>query len=214
MAAPSQVGLSTAGKVFFGSLCAGTFGLGCWQTQRLFQKQRLVESRQADLALEPTTTLMPASGRSNFRRVLLTGTFIHDQQVLVGPRGPPAGALPDGPGTSAAGMSASPQGFFVVTPMQLKLDSNNHAVDSTTVRTVLVNRGWIPRHLAPPSQHELQLRARRRQQQQLQQQQLYGGRVDTNNTHQPEQEPQELQWGRPEGTVHVTVVPAKAEGTY
>jgi cytochrome oxidase assembly protein ShyY1 len=217
MAVPaSQVGLSTAGKAFFGGLCAGTFGLGCWQSKRLLEKQELVASRQTDLAMEPSNHLTASAFTSDdtqksFRRVLLTGTFQHDRQVLVGPRGPPAGALPDGPGTSAAGMSQAPQGYFIITPLQL--DDNTDATS-----TVLVNRGWIPRHMAPPSEHEVQMQGRRQQHEVMKQQQQG---VDTHLQKQLEQQFQQQQrkqqvltWDQPQGTVHVTVVAAKGERTY
>jgi len=193
--AAQQVGLSLGGKAFFGSLCAGTFGLGCWQTSRLFEKQTLTEQRNADLAKEATadTTALQKEHAGSFRRVLLKGTFNHNQEMLVGPRGPPPGALPDGPGTSAAGMSSSPQGYFVITPMTVQ-DGQNH------LETVLVNRGWVPRHLAP-SLFEYQ-RAERMQQAKQ--------RRDP-STVIPETN--YWQWNRPENTVQVTVVPAKAEGT-
>jgi cytochrome oxidase assembly protein ShyY1 len=105
MAAPvSQLGLSIVGKVF-GSLCAGTFGLGCWQSQEL------VASRQSEVAMEPSLYLADAdASKGSFRRVRLTGTFQNDRQVLVGPRGPPPGASPDGPGMNAVGTSQVPQG--------------------------------------------------------------------------------------------------------
>lgn len=208
-AAAAQVGLSTGGKVFFGSLCAGTFGLGCWQSSRLLEKQELVKSRQTDLAMEPATALTESAftsddAQKSFRRVLLTGTFQHDKQVLVGPRGPPQGALPDGPGTSAAGMSQAPQGYFIITPMQL--DDGN---------PVLVNRGWIPRKMAPPSEHEVQMQARRQQHEVMkQEQQGVDVRQQQQQHQQRQQQQQVLQWDQPRGSVHVTVVAAKGERTY
>jgi cytochrome oxidase assembly protein ShyY1 len=175
-----------------------------------------VASRQTDLAMEPSNHLTASAFTSDdtqksFRRVLLTGTFQHDRQVLVGPRGPPAGALPDGPGTSAAGMSQAPQGYFIITPLQL--DDNTDATS-----TVLVNRGWIPRHMAPPSEHEVQMQGRRQQHEVMKQQQQG---VDTHLQKQLEQQFQQQQrkqqvltWDQPQGTVHVTVVAAKGERTY
>ena len=224
MAVPaSQVGLSTAGKAFFGGLCAGTFGLGCWQSKRLLEKQELVASRQTDLAMEPANQLTASAFTSDdtqksFRRVLLTGTFQHDRQVLVGPRGPPAGALPDGPGTSAADMSQAPQGYFIITPMLLNTDNGDGNTDTSAASatsTVLVNRGWIPRHMAPPSEHEVQMQERRQQHEVMKQQQQG---VDAPLQKQLAQQYQQhvakqqvLSWDQPAGTVHVTVVAAKGE---
>jgi cytochrome oxidase assembly protein ShyY1 len=211
MAAPaSQVGLSLGGKVFFGGLCAGTFGLGCWQSKRLLEKQTLVESRQTDLAMEPSINLKDAdASKGSFRQVRLTGTFQHDRQVLVGPRGPPQGALPDGPGTSAAGMSQAPQGYFIITPMQL----NNP--DVTSHATVLVNRGWIPKHMSPPTEHEVQMQERRHQHELMKQQQQGGMDPRQQQEYQSRQQQQQiLQWDQPQGTVVVTVVAGKGERTY
>ena len=107
----AAAGLSPLGKAFFGSLCAGTFGLGCWQTQRFFEKQELVKKREYDLSLDP----LPLSDNedvSSLRRRVVNGTFHHEKEVLVGPRGPPPGAMASsGPssGRSEGGMSSSPQ---------------------------------------------------------------------------------------------------------
>jgi len=177
MASP-QAGLSAAGKVFFGTLCVGTFGLGVWQSSRFFEKQEMVKAREADLAMEPTNHI-PKEFKSTFRRIQLQGTFQHNKELLVGPRGPPPGALPDKPGSSAQGMSSSPQGYFVLTPF---------VVDDSSI--VLINRGWVPRHLAASD-----LRRRRQQQEQ----------------HPSQSHPHFLQWDRPHDKVQVTVVPAKTE---
>jgi len=117
---------------------------------------------------------------SHFRRYTFVGTWLHDQECLIGPRGPPPGALPDQPGSSAGGMSSAPQGYFVVTPLVVNFlwernhapatTSNGNSAKTTTTTTrswwgsksassstnhdtsnnnvvILVNRGWIPRHL-------------------------------------------------------------------
>jgi hypothetical protein len=54
----------------------------------------------------------------NFCRLQLSGRFDHRREFLVGSRGPPPGALPDRPGSSAAGsMTAAPQGYYnVISP--------------------------------------------------------------------------------------------------
>jgi cytochrome oxidase assembly protein ShyY1 len=46
MAAAS--GLSPAGTLFFSSLCASTFGLGCWQAQRYVEKIEQIEQREEE----------------------------------------------------------------------------------------------------------------------------------------------------------------------
>ena len=45
--------LGTSGIVFFGGLCVGTFGLGCWQLERLLEKWDAIEDREEQLHLSP-----------------------------------------------------------------------------------------------------------------------------------------------------------------
>lgn len=141
MAAPSAasaagrkvVGISLGGKMFFGGLTAGTFGLGCWQVQRYNQKIDLIAERNGELAMEPTTDW--ESPQAPYRRKLLEGRLLHNKEVLIGPRGAPIG----GPGTNTGGgMGPSPQGFMVLTPLQL--------IDGSLV---WINRGWVPRAMVP-----------------------------------------------------------------
>jgi len=191
--------LSTLGIVFFGSLCLGTFGLGCWQLQRLLEKQVLVEQRTNELQMPPRpvtqlSELIPALQNDNesttpsstsfafgannsFRRIELVGTFQHDKECLVGPRSPPSGLLPDKPGSSGQqGMATAPQGFFVVTPLVLP-----------NKQVVLVNRGWIPREMAGPLQNM--------------------GRRSPPQTQTPSPTTSATrQWSRPTGQVSVTAV--------
>jgi len=185
--------LSASGAAFFGSLCAGTFVLGCWQARRLLEKVRLVERRDGDLRLPPApigSSKAAAEGLvladddgseggssdskggtvaapGGYRRIVLEGRFLHEGEMLVGPRGPPPGALPDRPGSSASGMSSAPQGYYVVAPFAVRCrdgDENEErgrsrwwlrprqkpeepqVSDAATV--VLVNRGWVPRQMA------------------------------------------------------------------
>ena len=94
------------------------------------------------LALRDPETLdlapVPSSADPRLLSVrTLSGCFDHEREVLLGPRGPPPGALADsGPnsGRSGGGLGSSPQGYFVITP--LLTDSNEE---------VLVNRGWTAR---------------------------------------------------------------------
>jgi len=165
-------GLSTSGTVFFSSLCVSTFGLGCWQAQRYFEKIEQVHQREKELAQDPVELEKDAkcslvesmaigdnrngdgaangaaNGTANantnveiargHRPVSLTGKFRHEDEILVGPRGPPLGALGQtGPnsGRSQGGMASSPQGFYCLTPFER----------ANKMGTVIVNRGWIPR---------------------------------------------------------------------
>lgn len=139
-------GLSTGGKAFFGGLCASTFGLGCWQVQRLYDKIEKIDDRQNQLQLSPTQDWR--NEEHPYRRRLVTGSFRHDKEVLIGPRGAPPGVSLPRQGLSAkksgsgqsSGMAPGPQGFFVLTPMELQ-DNNN--------KTVWINRGWVPKTMVP-----------------------------------------------------------------
>jgi len=137
--ASSKVPLSLGGKAFFGSLCAGTFGLGVWQTERYFGKVELVAKREEEMnmppiSLEPHAMMSKAefmklsnkkdikqdiddtdAAVAGFRRVYTRGIFRHEHEALVGPRGPPLDTLGNkGPlsGRSAGGMGTSPQVKF------------------------------------------------------------------------------------------------------
>ena len=214
-APPPPAALNLAGKMFFGSLCAGTFGLGCWQTQRLVEKQGLMTQRQEELAMDPVEynatadSISENSSKKSFRRFVLHGTFRHEHEFLVGPRGPPAGALPDAPGSSAKGMSSAPQGYFVITPMELttreqtteqstgwfgRRSSNSDNEASSAKNYVLVNRGWVPRTMVADDSRQRNMR------QQPQQQQLENSNL--------------LQWNRPTEPVQVVGVVTETERTY
>ena len=162
-----------AGKGFFGSLCAGTFGLGVWQTQRYFEKIDLVAEREQALVQPPLsqsdflhsttrTTTKTSNQSAAFRRIRFHGRFRYDKECLVGPRGPPPGALPNKPGYAAGGMSRAPLGYFVLTPLELldketKPETEKGGIFRRKVKVsqtqdsdlpfVWVNRGWIPRYL-------------------------------------------------------------------
>jgi cytochrome oxidase assembly protein ShyY1 len=125
--------------------------LGIWQTKRYFEKLDMVSKRKYDLMLDPMTfdewTLKNDANSSNnaattlstlstsYRRVTLHGKFDHTNTILIGPRGPPPGALAtSGPNSGlASGMSSSQQGYWVVTPLIIIGDerrSNSSSIDS------------------------------------------------------------------------------------
>jgi len=119
--------ISNSGIVFFSSLCASTFGLGCWQILRYNEKLGLIDKRTHELSLPPLTC---GNSDSGFRRVLLQGYYKHECEMLVGPRGPPTNLE----NTKIGGFSMNPQGYSIITPLEL----NNENRD-----IVLVQRGWV-----------------------------------------------------------------------
>lgn len=124
-----------AGGIFFSGLCIGTFGLGVWQTQRYFEKVEMLQKRDDDLSFVPvdfnewqTEKIVSkegdeSDGGRSYRRVRLQGKFQHVNEVLVGLRGPPAGALSaTGPNSGrGGGMSSGTQGYMVVTPLVISV---------------------------------------------------------------------------------------------
>lgn len=117
--------------IFFGLLClmpVVSAALGTWQVKRLKWKQELISRAENSLAL-PTLPLPPILNPNiveqefDFRRVTATGTFRHDQEMLVGPR------LFDGE-----------DGYYVVTPLERKDGSK-----------LLVFRGWIAKRFKEQS---------------------------------------------------------------
>ncbi|RDA89308.1 hypothetical protein CP532_6149 [Ophiocordyceps camponoti-leonardi (nom. inval.)] len=95
------------------------FALGTWQVQRLRQKTELI-AKLEDRLIRPPLPLPPHVDPSaledfDYRRVVASGHFRHDQEMLIGPR------IRDGQ-----------DGFLVITPLE-RQDAS----------TVLVNRGWI-----------------------------------------------------------------------
>ncbi|BFZ64579.1 surf-like protein [Saitoella coloradoensis] len=103
------------------------FALGTWQVYRRNWKLDLIEKYEARLDMPPA--ILPpnldATKAEEFdhRRILMKGHFLHDQEMLIGPR-----------------QWNGETGFHVITPFQRD--------DGTRV---LVNRGWIPRARADKS---------------------------------------------------------------
>jgi cytochrome oxidase assembly protein ShyY1 len=154
-----------------------------------------MDNRQAQLEMEPTTQL--ESTEYPFRRRLLQGTLRHDKEVLIGPRGAPPGVHMPAQGLSAMsgksssnqqqGLSSGPQGYHVLTPLELEEGSSDRKI-------VWINRGWVPKTMVPggdqPYRRQGPVEAARIQ--------------HTLATTQPK-------WTRPTGTVQVTAVQSQVE---
>ena len=225
----ADAGLSTLGTLFFGGLCASTLGLGVWQSRRYFEKVDQMAVREEEPAADPVPlSRFTANGAGethpesqqtsaqkqsrSFRRLATAGIYDHTREVLVGPRGPPPGALASSGPTSGrgagAGMSSSPQGYYVVTPLRIQVggsdsgengaggrwgwwkkksgDSGNGS-GSAEAATVLVNRGWVPMSFVKHAQGQRQKQK--------------DASNDTNSN----------TWSRPTGTVTVVGVETPTE---
>jgi surfeit locus 1 family protein len=183
------------GKAFFGSLCAGTFSLGVWQVERLVEKIQLMDKRNEQLAMEPSTNI-DAPAAMPFRRLWLQGILRHDKEVLIGPRSLPAGVHIPMQGLSAkigatsqksSGLSSGPQGYFVLTPLEL-------APGTSDPKMVWINRGWVPKHLVPGGNQPY-----RRQ-----------GPVEASKIHES-LEGQPVAWSRPTGSLKISAVRSQLE---
>ena len=95
-------------------------GLGMWQLQRLAWKNAEIQKIQVAQAMSVLGTLPQELDGLDYRRVILTGTFIHDKTMhMVG--------HPQGAG----------DGFYIVTPFKLEDDG----------RIIIINRGFSPKDM-------------------------------------------------------------------
>ena len=93
----------------------------------------------------------------SYRRVIIQGKFDHTNSVLIGPRGPPPGALAtsgpnSGMGGGGGGMSSSLQGYWVVTPLIVgeEKEEENRLDESSLSKEDDVSsskEGWLGRLL-------------------------------------------------------------------
>lgn len=109
-------------------------GLGTWQLQRKAWKESLIEQIETRAYGEPgpivpeTEWTTWRADQDEFRKVRVTGTFLHDLEA-------PVYGL--APGTR---QGAPVQGYYILTPLKL-----------TTGATVIVNRGFVPSDLKDPA---------------------------------------------------------------
>ncbi|PXF41530.1 Surfeit locus protein 1 [Gracilariopsis chorda] len=129
---------SRPASVLFGVPIALTFSLGVWQLYRLRRKERLINERKNRLNA-PTIEVdsLFETSDTDHRRTSVSGHFLHEHEMLVGPRSAPKD-MPM-PVLQWGGST----GLQVITPLQ-----------TTDGRIVLVNRGWIPQRLSARSRRE------------------------------------------------------------
>ncbi|CAG4942032.1 unnamed protein product [Colias eurytheme] len=124
----------------------GSFGLGCWQVYRLQWKLELIDAMQSKTNASPVD--MPLDfeelKKMEYRPVKVRGEFLHDKEILIGPRAlieneshmQRTGSLVSDPKKN--------QGWLVVTPFKL----------AETGEVILINRGWIPQHMRPKEKRQ------------------------------------------------------------
>ncbi|KAI9595629.1 SURF1 family-domain-containing protein [Syncephalis fuscata] len=97
-----------------------TFGLGTWQVQRLRWKVGLIQDLEERSMLPavplPKIIREERYPQLEYRRFYVTGTFLHDKEILMGPRTRGEGSV----------------GYFVITPFR----RDNGQI-------ILIKRGWI-----------------------------------------------------------------------
>ena len=109
-------------------------GLGTWQLQRKAWKESLVQQIETRAYGEPGSILPESewagwrADQDEFRKVRVTGTFLHDLEA-------PVYGL--APGTR---QGAPLQGYYIITPLRL-----------TSGPIVMINRGFVPTDLKNPA---------------------------------------------------------------
>ncbi|XP_037819407.1 SURF1-like protein [Lucilia sericata] len=118
-----------------------TFGLGCWQVKRKLWKEQLIKDMETLTKIEPVDLPEDLSTLKDmeYRAVKVKGTFLHDKELLMGPR---SFIRPDG-GETAGGLFSqrdTGNGYWVITPFKLTGRDD----------VILINRGWISRKHQKP----------------------------------------------------------------
>lgn len=105
---------------------AVSLALGWWQLERREWKHELLAKLEARLSAEPVTVeqAVAAPAQAEFRRITLTGRFLHDAELHY-------------PGRTLDGRV----GFEIMTPLVLE--------DGGLV--ALVDRGWVPQQSGEPA---------------------------------------------------------------
>lgn len=119
------------------------FGLGCWQVQRRQWKLSLIKELEDKISQPPVPLPLEESEfeKLEYQRVTCSGTFDHSREVYMGPRP----LLRNGRSNETGSLiSRGSSGFLVVTPFTLQESG----------KTILVNRGWVPKKLKNPANRE------------------------------------------------------------
>lgn len=105
------IGFMLVALLFFSGFCA----LGVWQVQRLGWKRDLIARVDARIHAAPVPAPRAASRADEYRRVRISGHFLHDKAVLV------------------QAVTVRGAGFWVLTPLVTDRGF-----------TLIVNRGFVP----------------------------------------------------------------------
>lgn len=110
-----------------------SFYLGTWQLRRLEWKTKLIAKCESRLAYNPIPLpkhFTPDMCENwEYRRVILKGTFLHDEEMFVGPR-----------------VKSGIKGYLLFTPF----------IRKDTGEKLLIERGWVSEDKAVPTSRTLQ----------------------------------------------------------
>ncbi|XP_067643774.1 SURF1-like protein [Eurosta solidaginis] len=118
-----------------------TFGLGCWQVKRKAWKEQLIKDLENQPKMEavPLPADLSEVSAMEYRLVSVRGKFLHDKELLMGPR---SLIRPDGKETDGGVFSQRDvgSGYLVITPFKL----------ADREEIILINRGWVSRKQVNP----------------------------------------------------------------
>nr|WP_278254195.1 SURF1 family protein [Sphingobium sp. BYY-5] len=106
-----MIGLTLIALLLFSGFCA----LGAWQVQRLAWKRDLIARVDSRIHAAPVPIPASATRDDEYRRVTVTGTFLHDKSALV------------------QASTVRGAGYWVLTPLR-RADGS----------ILLINRGFVP----------------------------------------------------------------------
>lgn len=123
--------------------------MGCWQLKRKGWKEGLIAQMESKLNLpaEPLPDDLDHLEAMEYQTVAVTGRFIHEKEMFLGPRGL---IKPDGAesGGGLISQQNSTSGYLIITPFKLE----------DRGETILINRGWVSRqHLKPETRQKGQV---------------------------------------------------------
>jgi len=130
---------------------AATFGLGIWQTKRLYWKKSLIEELNRKKSAPPVE--LPDDLKDlealEYQKVRVKGRFDHSREQYIGPRS----FINDGVEGESHGLIGNPDGvgWHVITPFQVDGGEKDGEY-------ILINRGWVQDRIqSPTKRHNAQI---------------------------------------------------------
>ncbi|VDK70756.1 unnamed protein product [Anisakis simplex] len=144
----------SVGSVALLMLPATAFALGCWQVKRLKWKLDLIEMLKTQMNMEAIPFPEHDTELLNdleYRRVHVTGEFLHDREFSIHPRGRFDKGHKEAKSGLVANSAMSSHGAHIITPFKL----------AESGRVILINRGWVPTgKISPTTRSDSQIKGR------------------------------------------------------